>query len=127
MAEASGDCTGIRVEQQLRRVVAQPLVRRVAAVHAKAVALTRADIGDVAVPHEVGALHERMRGELRAALVEEHQVDRLGALREEREVGAGSVPGRAERGIRPRPGVAAAGRAAGGGGLWNSHVSTQCT
>ena len=123
--EAAGDGARVGIEQQLGRVVAQPLMRRVATVHAEAVALSGADVGDVSVPHEVGALDQRMGGELGAALVEEHEVDRLGALGEDREVGAGSVPGCAERRVGAGPRGAAAGRASGGGRLWNSHDSTR--
>ncbi len=125
VAEAAGDGASVRIEQQLGRVVAQSFMRRVATVHAEPVALTGADVGDVSVPHEVGSLDQRMGGELGAALVEEHEVDRLGALRKDREVGARSVPGCAERSVGTRPGGAAAGRASGGGRLWNSHDSTQ--
>src|SRR5580700_1440812 len=46
-------CVGI--EQQLGRVVAQALMGRVGPVHPEPVTLSRADIGDVPVPHQVSA------------------------------------------------------------------------
>ena len=45
----------VRVEQQLGRVEAQPALRLVRTAHAVAVALTRPDTGQVAVPDEGGA------------------------------------------------------------------------
>ena len=125
VAEAAGDGTSVRIEQQLGGVVTQPLMGRVAPVNSESIALTGPDVGDVSVPDEVGPLDERMGGELGPSLVEEHEVDRLRALREDREVGARSVPGCAERGVGTWPCGAAAGRASGGGKLWNSHGSTR--
>ena len=125
MAESPRDGASVWIEQQLCRVVPEPFVRRVATVDAIAVALAGADVGDVTVPDKVGTLDERVCGQLRPTLVEQHQVDSLGALREDREIGAGSVPGRAEWRVGTRPRGPAVGRASGGGGLWNSHGSTQ--
>ena len=125
VAETTGDRTRVRIEQQLGGVVAQPFVGRVAAVNTESVTLAGADIGDVSVPDEVGPLDERMRRELGSSLVEENEVDRLSALREDREVGARTVPGCAEWGVGSRPRGTATGRASGGGELWNSHDSTR--
>src|ERR1019366_6395462 len=113
------------IQEELGGVVAQPLMRRVATVHAEPVALTGSDIGDIAVPDEVRPLDQGMVGKFGAALVEEDEVDCLRALREDREIGAGTVPGCAEGGIGARPCGTAAGRATGGGRLWDSHGSTR--
>src|ERR1700730_4784580 len=125
VAETTGDGTRVRIEQELGGVVAQPFVRRVSAVNPESITLAGADIGDVSVPDEIGPLDERMRRQLGASLVEENEVARLRALREDREVGARTAPGGAERGVGSRPRGTATGRASGGGELWNSHDSTR--
>ena len=80
VAEAAGDGASVGIEQQLGRVVAQSLMGRVAPVHPEPVTLPGADIGDVTVPHQVGALDQRMGGQLGTSLIKEDEVDRLGAL-----------------------------------------------
>ena len=62
---------------------------------AEAVALARADVGQVAVPAEGGDLGQLDPG-LLARLVEQAELDPLGHLGEEREVGPGAVVGRAQ-------------------------------
>src|SRR5207245_2200816 len=58
----------------------------------------RASIGEIAVPDEVGALAQLDALELApSARVEQAELDARRVLREEREVDAGAVPGRAER------------------------------
>jgi hypothetical protein len=125
MTEAARDGASVGVEQQLRRVVPEPFVRRVATVDAVAVALAGTDVRDVPVPDKVGTFDERMCRQLGPTLVEQHQVDGLGALREDREIGAGAVPCRAEGRVGTRPCGTAVGRASGGGRLLNGHGSTQ--
>ena len=124
MTETPRDRTRIRIEQQLGGVVTQSLVRRVAAVDPVPVPLAGSDVGDVPMPHQVGALHERMGRHLSAALIEEHEVDGLSALREDREVGPRAIPCRPERRVGSWPGSTAPGRASGSGKLWDSHGST---
>ncbi|CAO0831035.1 hypothetical protein SMICM17S_11286 [Streptomyces microflavus] len=85
--EVAVDRTGVRVEQQLGRVPAGARPGVPAAVHPVAVALTGRDARQEAVPDLVGQLGQRAAG-LGAVLVEEAQLDRLGATGPEREVGA---------------------------------------
>ncbi len=87
---------GVGVEQELGRVAAQPLRGVVGAVDAVAVALAGLQVGQVAVPHERVDLEHRDPG-LLARVVEEAQLDLLGDLAEDREVGADPVERRAQR------------------------------
>ena len=87
---------GVGVEQQLGRVAAVAVLGRVGAVDAEAVALARADVGEVAVPAE-GRRLGQVDARLGAVLVEQAQLDALGDLAEQREVGAAPVVVRAER------------------------------
>src|SRR6185312_270256 len=89
------DGAGVGIEQQLVRVAAVALVGRPGAVHAITVALPRADAGHVAVPRERGLLGQR-DALLTAVVVEETELDLGRDLREDREVGAAAVVGRAE-------------------------------
>ena len=102
--DRSLDRLGVGVEQQLGRVAAEAALGLVGAVDAEAVALAGPDAVDVAVPAEVGVLGELVGGGRAALEVEEHQLDPLGVLAEEREVGPLAVPGRAERRVPPGPG-----------------------
>ena len=100
-AHGSVQSLGVRVDEQLCRVEAVPVMRRIGPVHAVAVALAGARIGQVAVPDELAALGEA-HALLVSGLVEEAQVDGGRVLAEEREVHPRAVPGRAER-IRLAP------------------------
>jgi hypothetical protein len=67
-------------------------------VHAIAVKLAGNDVGEIAVPHVVGALGQSDALDLAPAfLVEQAQFDLLGMGTEQREVRAATVPGRAKR------------------------------
>jgi hypothetical protein len=81
---------GVRVDEQLRRVAAQADVRVMRPVHPVPVALPRPDarqerVPDVAV--HLGHLHAL----LTAARAVQAELDALGLLREQREVGANAV------------------------------------
>ena len=97
-AQRSGQRLGVRVDQQLVVVEAVAVRRIVGTVDAIAVERSRPQTRQVAVPHFVGVFGQRVARDLApAARVEDAQVDALGVRREEREVDAGTVPGRAER------------------------------
>ncbi len=101
----------VGVEQQLRRVAPVSQGRLPGAVHAVAVALPRADGGQMGVPHEPVDLVQR-DGPLGAGVVHQDQLDVLGDLAEQREVGALSVEGGTQRVGVPAPdGHPCAGRA----------------
>src|SRR5581483_8755086 len=89
----------VRIEEELRAVEAVPRARVVRPVDPKAVPPSRARLGQIAMPHLVGALLERDARPLVVAVrpVEEAELDAGRALGEEREVDARAVPGRAER------------------------------
>ncbi len=104
------DGLGVGVEEQLGRVAPEPVGRVPRAVHAVAVVLAGAHVGEVGVPAVAvdllqgdallaprggGAAGRRALGRLQQA-----QLDGLGHAREQGEVGARSVVGGAER-IRP--------------------------
>ena len=122
--EVAVDRTGVRVEQQLRRVPAGARPGVPATVDPESVALAGTDVRHEAVPDLMGQLGQRQTGlrTARAALgvpagvtrppvrpaVEEAQFDRLRAARPEREIGAGHSVGAdpvtgPERGGRARP------------------------
>src|SRR5690606_9440480 len=90
------DGGGVRVEEQLRRVAAVAGRRVPGAVHPVAVALPGADAGEVAVPHEAVGLGQR-DGAVPPLVVDQDQVDALGDLAEQGEVGALPVRGRTQR------------------------------
>ena len=96
------DRLGVRVEQQLGRVAALPGGRVVGPVHPVAVALAGADAGQVAVPDEPVHLAQ-VDPALVAVVVEQAQLDPLGYLGEQREVGPGPVIGGPERIAVARP------------------------
>jgi hypothetical protein len=103
--DAAGHRLRVRVEEQLVRVEAMPLLGRPGPVHAVAVELPGAYVGQARVPDVVGALDEldplgRLLG-VRA--VEEAELDPCGVAGEQREVHAFPVPGRTERIRRARP------------------------
>ena len=86
----------VRVEQQLARVEAMALGRRVRAVDAVSVALARADERQVPMPVERGPLGQ-LDALLGAVGVEQGQLDAGRILGEEREARAAAVPCCAER------------------------------
>jgi hypothetical protein len=86
----AGHGLGVRVEQQLVRVAAQPLTRVVGAVDAVAVLLAGHHAGHVAVVDEPVHLGEPDPG-LGAVVVEQAELDLLGDLGEQREVGPRAV------------------------------------
>src|SRR6185437_12159565 len=103
----------VRVEQQLRRVAAQPGRRLVRAVHPVAVPLAGADPGQVAVPDQPVALR-KVDPLLLPVLVEQAQLDAVGDLGEDGEVGATPVELRSQRVGRARPDVQAISLVGGG-------------
>ncbi len=86
---------GVRVQQQLGAVVPLAEPRVVGAVDAESVALARLDAREVGVPDE-GVRLAQFDGGLRTVLVEQAELDPVGALREHGEVGAGPVVGGTE-------------------------------
>ena len=92
----------VGVDQQLVRVEAVALLGIPRPVHPERVPLAGPDVRQVAVPVERGALAQ-VHPRLAIVGVEEAQLHPLGVLGEEREVGAGPVPGRAEREGPPGP------------------------
>ena len=90
------DRLGVRIEQQLRRVAAMPLGRSEWPVDAVAVALARPDAREVAVPPRSRPLGEANPC-LSPDVIEEAQLDPLGHVGEDGEVGAGSVEVGAKR------------------------------
>ena len=96
-ASVAGKRLGVGVEQQLVVVEAVAGLGLVRAVHPIAVELARAHVGQVAVPDLVGVLGQRDARDLAlAGVVEQAQLDLFRVRREQREVGAGTVPGRAQ-------------------------------
>ena len=93
----------VRVEQQFGRVAAQAVLGLVGAVDAVAVALTGRHAQEVAVPDTAVDLGQ-FDATLHPSLVDEAELDPVGDLGEQREVGAGPVVGRAERVCGPGPG-----------------------
>jgi hypothetical protein len=96
------DRPGVRVQEELVPVAAEPLRWLPWAVDPEAVALPRADAGQEGVPAEAVHLRER-DPRLLAVLREEAQLDPLRRLREEGEVRALARPRRPERVGVPRP------------------------
>src|SRR5690606_11789061 len=78
---------GVGVEEQLRRVAAVTGRGVPRSVDAVAVALSRADAGEVAVPDESVDLGEPY-GAVPSVVVGQDQFDAFGDLAEQREVGA---------------------------------------
>ena len=84
------DRLGVRVEQQLARVTQMALYRIPRAMHPVPVPLARADAGQVPVPDEPVDLVQ-VDPRLGAVVVEQAELDPVGYLGEEGEVGPGSV------------------------------------
>ncbi len=94
------DRLGVGVEEQLAGVAPQPLLRLPRAVDPVAVALARADIGQVRVPAvavDLRQLDPLLAAALGVVAVQQAQLDALGDAAEEREVGPGAVVGGAQR------------------------------
>ena len=98
------DRLGVRVEQQLAGIAPQARCRVVAAVHPVAVTLAGVDPGKVAVPDKTIPLRQGNPG-LATRVVEEAELDPIRGLGEDREIGAATVVGRAERVGRARPDI----------------------
>ncbi len=94
-----GDGLCVWIHQQLGRIEAVPLLRSVGAVDLVPVELSGAQVGKVRVPDEVGPVMHRNPSRRLGIVgpVEEAQVHAGGVLREEREVGALTVPHRPQR------------------------------
>ncbi len=92
----------VRVEQQLGGVAPLPPLRLVRAVRPEAVPLPRHDARQIGVAHERVALAQLHR-RLRAVVVQQTQLDALGGLGEDREIGPGAVVRGAERVRLSRP------------------------
>ena len=86
---------GVGVKQQLLAVAAHPRLGIMRPVHAVAVALPSAHVGQIPVPHVSVDLDER-HALLAAVLVEETELDSLCHLAEDRKVGAAAVERRAQ-------------------------------
>ncbi|CFM33239.1 Uncharacterised protein [Bordetella pertussis] len=98
-AQRAGQGGGVRVEQQLVRIEAMAGARVVRTVGAIAVDQARLRVGQVAVPHLVGAFgHGQARQLLAAARVEQAKLDARGVGREHGEIHAQAVAGGAQRG-----------------------------
>ena len=108
---------GVGVEQQLRRVAAEPLLGLVGPVHAVAVALAGLHVRQVAVP-DVGVDLADLDPLLVALGVEQAQLDALGDLAEQREVGAAAVEVRTQ-------GVGGAGPDVSLGSHWHDPITAR--
>ncbi len=97
MTEASRDCQRVGIEEQLLRVMTEPVERVVVAVDAQPVPLPRAHLVDVPMPHKIGTLEQLMCGCRGAVVVEQHNIHRVGRRRIYGEVGAFAIPGGAQR------------------------------
>jgi hypothetical protein len=73
------DGLGIRIDQQLGRIEPRALLRSVRPVDPVAVSLTRADLGDIDMPQERGAVLD-VNAPFVAVLIEQAQLDSLGVL-----------------------------------------------
>ena len=86
----------VRVQQEFVRIAPQAVGRIPGTVHAKAVTLARPDVGKIPMPAQrcrLGQSHAR----LASITVEQTKLDPFGDLGEEREIGAKSVIGSAQR------------------------------
>jgi hypothetical protein len=73
-------------------------------VHPVAVVLAGSDLVDVPVPDQVAPLRELIGLQLHALRVQQDEVNGLGVLREEAEVGALTIPRRPQGGVATGPG-----------------------
>ena len=94
----TGQSSGIGIDQELGGIEAEPALGLVRPVHTVAVELARSQIGDEAMPDEIGSLAEHDPFSLGASVrsVEETDIDASGVLAEEGEVYPGPVPRRAQ-------------------------------
>ncbi len=104
VVDAALDGLGVRVDQQLGRVEPVALGRVPRAVDPVAVALTGIHAGELDVPVERLAVHDR-HPLLVAVVVEQAELHGRGVLGEQREVGGGPVPGGADGPGAAGPGV----------------------
>src|SRR5207248_2935299 len=93
--DLSDDRAGVRVEQQFRRIAAEPLRRIPRAVNAEPVSLSRTDTAQIPMEAERRTLRQRERAFV-ALLVEQTQVDPFSHFGEQGEVCARAVPAGAE-------------------------------
>ncbi len=93
--DRTADRLGVRVEQQLRGVAAQPAVGGVRPVRPEAVPLPGHHTRHIRVPDERVALPQFHR-RLRAVVVQQTQLYSVRGLREDREIRAGAVVGGTE-------------------------------
>ncbi len=100
--QGPADRLRIGIEQQLRGVEAQPGMRVVRSVHAIAVELAGLDVGQIHVPGPVRSLADPDARLVLARRVEQAQLDRFRAFREQREIDAAPVTGRPSREGRTR-------------------------
>src|SRR3954447_24891336 len=97
--DRSVDGLGVRVKQKLVRIAPQAIGRIPRAVHAIPVVLAGPDRREINVP-AVGVDLIQLDPGFAAVTIEQTQLDALGDLREQREVGSRAVIGGAQR-IRP--------------------------
>src|SRR5258706_21327 len=103
-AQVAHDRLGVGIEEKLLRIEAKALRWIVRALDAGTVEKPGARVGQIAMPHLVGLLAKLDALYFAAPLgIEQAQLDAFGLLREEREVHALPVPGRAQRMGPPRP------------------------
>ena len=97
--QAADEPLGIGIEQQLVGVEAVPALGRIGAVDAIAIELPGRDVVEIAVPDVLAALRQFDPLEFAAALaVEQAKLDLFRIGREQRKVGAPSVPACSEAG-----------------------------
>ncbi len=96
------DRLGVGVEQQLRRVAPVPVRRVVGTVHPEAVALTRAEVAQVAMPDE-GVDLGQLEPSLAPGRIEQAELHPVSHLGEQSEVRADAVVRRAQRVRRAGP------------------------
>ena len=102
--EMPAEPLAVGIDQQLVRIEAEAGFGLVRAMHPIAIELARLRVRQIAVPDVVGALRQGDALDLVApGLVEQAQLDLLGACGEQREIRAAAVPGRAERMRQSRP------------------------
>ncbi len=110
-----GESPRVRIDEQLPGVEAAAGGRLVGAVDPVAVAGSRADPEQVAVPGQVGPIRELVDLPRAPVGVDQHQIHTLGVGAEERKVGAVAIPLGTEREVLARPRVA---RGRGRGRWW---------
>ena len=92
------DPFGIRIDEELVRIEAESVLGIVSPVHPVAVELAWDDIVEIAVPNVLGAFGQRNALDLASTLsIEQTKLDPFGVGREQRKIGATSVPGGAKR------------------------------